>query len=188
MRCFIAIEPSVSVQAAVRNCVEQLAPLSRDVRWVSPEGLHLTLKFLGEVSDARIPGISALLHSICSNLSPFSIAAAGAGAFPKLHHPHIFWIGIRKSEALERLWGAVEDGLVPLNFPRDSRCFAPHLTIGRVKGMHGIPETASRIHTLENGFFGTIDVQEIRLMQSILRPSGAEYRVVGSYTLGSSTS
>ena len=184
MRCFIAIDLSDEVRHAVADCIQQLKPLSGDIRWVPPANLHLTLKFLGEISGAQSQGIDRALQELAVSFAPFSLDVSGTGVFPNQRRPHILWVGIRYSADIIQLQAQVANATSRLGFAREERAFSPHLTIGRVKGLRGVDAALSHFRTFQNAFFGSIEVHEIRLMQSILSPSGATYALVGRYQLG----
>lgn len=182
MRCFIAIDFPELLKKAINDCVRQLKPLSRDVRWVASANLHLTLKFLGEVPESRISMISGALHLLSQSFQPFSIDIVGAGAFPNERRPNVFWVGIKAEEPLLSLQSRLEDTMSELGFQKERRGFVPHLTIGLVKGYQDMSELMSRFLTFQNTFFGSIEVHEIVLMQSILKPSGAVYAKAGEFS------
>ncbi len=184
MRCFIAIDLCDAVRQAVAGCIEQLEPLSRDIRWVPPANLHLTLKFLGEVSDVHVRDVNRRLQELAAVSAPFSLEVFGTGVFPNTRRPTVLWIGIQQSPGLVHLQEGVEKTLAQLGFPPEARRFAPHLTIGRVKGVRGVDAALKHLLTFQNAFFGSINVNEIMLMQSVLSPSGAIYSAVGRYQLG----
>ncbi|HSW63507.1 MAG TPA: RNA 2',3'-cyclic phosphodiesterase [Dissulfurispiraceae bacterium] len=184
MRCFIAIDLSDEVRHAVADCIQQLKPLSRDIRWVPRDNLHLTLKFLGEISDAQAQEIGRALQEPAVSFTPFSLEVSGTGVFPNPRRPNILWIGIKHSSELARLQCCAEQTALHFGFAPESRLFSPHLTIGRVKGLRGVDAALSHFRTFRNAFFGSICVHEIRLMQSILSPSGATYATVCRCQLG----
>lgn len=183
MRCFIAIDLPELLKQSLDEVVHQLKPLSRDVRWVPAGNLHLTLKFLGEVADAKIPAIAERLEEITATGAPFSLAVSGTGAFPDERRPHVLWAGVSVPPPLLALQSEVDETMAGLGFPKEQRRYAPHLTIGRVKGMQGMAELMSRFHTFQNVFFGSIEVHEIVLMQSITKPSGAVYAKLDRFRL-----
>lgn len=183
MRCFIAIDLSESLKKSVNDCIRQLKPLSHDVRWVVPSNLHLTLKFLGEVPDTSVQQLLAVLEPVAQASEPFTLSVTGTGAFPDERRPNILWAGVQAPAGLRTLYLRVEDAMADLGFPKEQRRFSPHLTIGRVKGHQGMADLMSRFRTFQNTFFGSIEVHEIAVMQSILKPSGAEYARVGTFRL-----
>lgn len=187
MRCFIAIDLSDAVRGQIADCIRQLEPLSRDIRWVPPANLHLTLKFLGEVPDARIRELSPALQDAAHASEPLRLNVAGTGVFPNSRRPNVLWVGMQHSPELILLHGRVEQAAARFGFPPEQRHFSPHLTIGRVKGVSGVDAAISHFRTFQNSIFGSIDVHEIKLMQSILSPSGATYETVGRYPLGRKT-
>lgn len=183
MRCFIAIDFPEALKRTVNDCIRTLKPLSRDVRWVSSANLHLTLKFLGEVPEAKITDISESLTAAAAATEPFVITVSGTGSFPNERRPNVLWAGITAVNSLFSLQSRVDDAMSDLGFAKEQRRFAPHLTIGRLKGTQGVAELMSRFRTFQNAFFGSIEVQEIVLMQSILKPSGAVYTELGKFRL-----
>ncbi len=183
MRCFIAIDLCDAVRRAVADCIKQLETFSPDIRWVPPANLHLTLKFLGEVSDARVQEVGRKIQELAAVSAPFSLDISGAGVFLNQRRPTILWIGIQHSPRLADFHGLAEKALEQLGFRQEVRCFAPHLTIGRVKGVRGVDAALKHLLTFQNAFFGSIKVHEIMLMQSVLSPSGATYSAVGRYQL-----
>jgi RNA 2',3'-cyclic 3'-phosphodiesterase len=174
MRLFIAIDIPQGIKSSISEIIRKIGRVD-GVRWVSESSMHLTLKFLGEVKDDLVPGLGRKLKAVSERHKPFSAAIRGSGAFPSLKRPNVLWIGFEKSEPLKALASDIESELAELGFARENRPFSPHLTIGRVKDLRGIEPVAQELSTYKDTFFGTIDVDEILLMKSVLRPSGAEY-------------
>jgi len=183
MRCFFAITIPESLKKELNNCLSQLKPFSHTVRWVSTENLHLTLKFLRNIPDTQIPELIAKSQPLLQSVEPFKLSVKGVGTFPAKGAPNVFWVGIEPSDALLRLHHIVDDAVASLGILKEQRRFSPHLTIGRARG-YETEKLMSRFRTFENAFFGSIDVHEISLFQSILKPSGAEYRLIDSCKLG----
>jgi 2'-5' RNA ligase len=187
LRLFVAVPAPPVVRAAASSVIERLRG-SEEVRWVAPELLHLTLKFLGSTPSEKVEGISAALTEKANRFSRFMVELGDAGAFPNLRRPQTIWMGVGGDvRALERLAEAVEQALVPLGFPREKRGFRPHLTIGRVKSSRGLPELARRL--LGSAARAELEsvpwpVEEIHLVQSVLKPSGPEYTPVRVFRLG----
>jgi 2'-5' RNA ligase len=183
MRCFVAIDFPAPLNRSVDDVVRRLKPLSRDVRWVTPGNLHLTLKFLGEVPETTIPAIASALKAVAESAEPFTLTVAGAGSFPNERRPNVLWAGITTPSLLLSLQSGVEDAMADLGFSKEQRCFTPHLTMGRVKGADGVVELMIRFRTFQNAFFGSIEVREIVLMQSSMKPTGAVYNKIGQFML-----
>jgi 2'-5' RNA ligase len=135
-RAFIAIELSDDAKAGLRaalQTVEATTGFSAG-RWVSPERMHLTLRFLGDTEDALIAGVAASMDRIARTFSPLSLELAGVGFFPDAHRPRIAWLGVGgESEELARLESRLSEELIALGIDRDPRPFHPHLTLARVR-------------------------------------------------------
>src|SRR5207244_1645031 len=133
VRCFIAIDLTTDVRAAIARAETRVRTAARDadVRWVDPAQFHLTLKFLGAVPDDRVPAVSAALEGAVADTAPIALAAAGLGGFPSLRSARVLWAGIAAGvPELARLAAAIDRALTPLGFPPEGRPFRVHLTIG----------------------------------------------------------
>jgi RNA 2',3'-cyclic 3'-phosphodiesterase len=176
LRAFIAFDLPAPLRGRIRRLQEQLQPYRLPVRWVRPEAVHLTMKFLGNIRMTDVRPISTLLNAAVEGFGPMPLTAKGLGVFPNLERPRILWIG---------LWGAVKElrsfylrlneDLAALGFPKENRPFKAHLTLGRIKGR--IPEKRlAEIMKTFGGFESEPFVADrIVLFQSDLRPSGAVY-------------
>lgn len=180
MRAFIAAGLPAEVREVLGRYQRQLgAPRLRYVKWVSTEGIHITLKFLGNVEDARLPDLAEALQSALETVQPFSLQTGAPGAFPNVRTPRVLWVGLDGDiEALQVLYRAGEKALAPLGFPPEERPFAPHLTLGRVR------ETATSADRRQLGqaLAGLvvekalkITVDAVHIMKSDLSPAGARY-------------
>jgi len=181
IRTFIAIELDESIKESLTKLQERLkGQVPRgSVRWVRPEGVHLTLKFLGDVPADQIGEITKALERSCQGFAPFSLLCGGLGCFPNLKRPRVMWVGIQEETGtLSQLKEAIEENVAPLGYPPEKRKFSPHLTLGRVQrrvssgDRHRLGELvgASEIGTLSQ-----MQVKSVNLMRSDLRPSGAVY-------------
>ena len=190
IRTFIAIELSADVLRRIGTLLERIqadVPPGL-VRWVRPEGIHLTLKFLGDVQADRLEGLAVALQSACAPHAPFSLSIGGMGVFPNPQRPRVIWIGVDEpTGALVRLQRDVERAIAPLGFPTERRPFSPHLTLGRVKGAKipaptlealGQYATHARVHV------GEMAVDAVHLMRSDLSPAGARYTELATAPLG----
>ncbi len=188
MRCFIALDISCEVRHSIGSAIEKVRDLSRDVRWVSPDNVHLTLKFLGEVGEAIVPKIQESLSLVCGKHGRFALNVSGTGGFPDLRRPNIFWVGVDESGPLKLLNRDIEQSMAELGFERETRRFSPHLTIGRVErravSRYGLDAVIREWVALKDTVFGTIKVDETLLMKSTLKPGGAEYSKVAGFKLG----
>ncbi len=184
LRTFIAIELAETLRVALRGVQNkfkrQMPPDS--VRWVPSEGIHLTLKFLGDTGPGRVPEIGAALARACAGFGPFEFTVEGRGCFPNTRRPRVIWVAVRdKGQALLRLNRAVEREVAPLGWPTEERGFSPHLTLGRVtRNADGRAEAAIG-QVIEQSVVELIGVQHVAavsLIQSDLRPSGAVYKTL----------
>jgi 2'-5' RNA ligase len=185
MRTFIAIDLDESLKAALEVLVGKLRPFSGSVRWVSAPGMHLTLKFLGEVAEANLARIASALQDIAPRHPPFTLVLQGTGAFPPGRKvPRVFWVGIVPTPPLLALQQEIESELEKLGLEREDRRFQPHLTLGRVKSPGGLGSLVEEMKNHEALKIGEMEVRTFRLFQSILKSSGAEYTALGEYSLG----
>lgn len=185
MRCFIAIDLPEELKRRIGDFIARIGAVSVDIRWVPSENIHLTLKFLGNIKDDILVNIGRSLRNICMIHKPFNISLQGTGAFPNLKNPNVLWIGVRRSEELKNLYVDIEEAMSKLGFPKEERKHNPHLTIGRVKNRGNILPTMKYIDESKQEFFGIIPVTDVHLMNSILKPSGAEYAKTASFKLKS---
>jgi 2'-5' RNA ligase len=186
LRSFIAVKIPVEIQSAISHDTASLQkalpkPL---VRWVASQNLHLTLKFLGDVSPANLERLAEGLKAEAAAHEPFPISVGGLGAFPTPRQARVIWIGLQSPPAFVALQRGVEAAAARLGYAAEERPFSPHLTIGRV-GQNISTADLQRIRTaLEAttvGALGTVQVDAIQIFKSDLQPGGAVY--TNLYTL-----
>jgi 2'-5' RNA ligase len=183
VRTFIAVDLPSKVKEQIGEIVGRLRPLGAAVGWVRPEGLHLTLKFLGEIPQEQLARISPAIQAGVATIAPFSFVLAQLGGFPNLQRPRVLWIGVPEGhEGLKRLQGSIEEQLLRLGFPGEDRAFSPHLTIGRVKSPQGLGPLLAKLPSISFRS-DPIPVSEVKLMRSQLRPTGAEYSALEVFAL-----
>jgi 2'-5' RNA ligase len=181
IRSFVAIELEEDIKIALGEVQQTLRSkgIEDQVRWVKAEGMHLTLKFLGNVPADRIKELSPALTKGSERARQFRIGFRGLGCFPSLSRPNVIWVGIQgETEALVALQQGIEEHLSLLGYPPENRGYAPHLTLGRVRRNVGASQRrwlGGLIEGLEVGFLGEMPVREVSLMRSDLSPSGARY-------------
>ncbi|MCD5412413.1 MAG: RNA 2',3'-cyclic phosphodiesterase [Thermodesulfovibrionales bacterium] len=187
MRCFISIEMPVDIKRKIGGIIEDVREhvgyKSKGIRWVPPQNIHLTLKFLGGARDNLIPEIEKGLSLTCMNHSQFNINIRGVDVFPSSKYPSVLWIGIDESDELKRLYLDIEESMSELGIEKESRRFSPHLTIGRIKDKNDIEPALKELYVFKDTFFGNIEVMEILLMKSILRSTGAKHLKVSVFKL-----
>ena len=167
MRLFTAVTLGSSVEAQASAGIERLRALAPKARWVKPEGVHLTLVFLGEVAEARLPSLSEALTPVSQHHAPFSLTIAGGGCFGPPLHPNVLWAGVRgNTAALEALQAEVATVLVPLGFPREKRMYTAHLTLARAKEPRGEAAFTECLRALEGQHWGEARVEHLILFES----------------------
>jgi len=159
--------------------------VARDVAWVAPGNLHLTLKFLGAVPEERIDAIVAALTRSGLDLRPFEARLHGLGAFPSATRPRIVWAGVTEgAPEMVELARRVDTALAELGFAREERPFSPHVTLGRVRRPGRDPVLTEALGSATAREFGRMRVPGAALMRSELGPRGARYTELASVTLG----
>jgi 2'-5' RNA ligase len=184
LRTFVAIFPPANVQSAVTKVLQATRNSigERVVRWVRPDNVHLTLKFLGDIQREDLGDLCAALEEACARHTPFEASLAGLGAFPSERHARILWAGISAgSERLSSLAADLDAVLVPLGFEREKRTYTPHLTLGRIRGR---PANLDLPHVAWDLSF---PVRRVELVQSTLTPEGSAYKIVRAFTLKESS-
>jgi 2'-5' RNA ligase len=185
MRLFVALNLPEAQQAAIHAHARFLRELDLPVRWVAPETIHLTLRFLGEVDEARVGEVKAAISRVAARFSPFSVPIGGFGVFPSVTRPRVFWVGVEATPELTRLQRELEAELAGLGFPPEPQPFHPHLTLGRARrearpsDFRGLPEWSSRWR-----YRDVLAVESVDLMQSHLSPQGARYQRIVAAGLG----
>lgn len=183
LRLFVAVEISEDARRAVKALVSEYVTLASGIRWVRPVSLHLTLKFLGEVEDHRVPELKIALENSTNGLSPFQYVLSGLGAFPDFRRARVLWVGVQDTSGLLiRLQENVERQFARIGFPREKREFHPHLTIARVKDSRKIAPVVAKFQDQEFGSY-QVKVDRVLLMKSDLQPTGAKYTPLHSATI-----
>jgi len=176
LRTFIAVSLSSSVLAGIEKLIRTLQPSVEEVRWVEPKNLHVTLKFLGDVSLNDLPQLIRAVAQSVSQTYSFDLTFQGFGVFPSRESPKTIWIGCREgSQELEQLAENIGDGLLSLGFPKESRRFSPHLTIGRVKKMKKGSSLMPILDEQQDRLFGSCSVSEVQIFSSELTRQGPVY-------------
>jgi 2'-5' RNA ligase len=176
IRTFIAIDVSEEVKKDLENLQQTFMPYATGIRWVRPEGIHLTLKFLGNVAIDRIPDIESALVNVARDHTPFRLKPKGCGAFPSLKNIRVLWVGLDGDlDQVRKLYGDIENAMEQLGFPREERDFKPHLTLGRAKSVTRNDRISKALATSLNFESSPFLVEEVILFKSTLTPSGSVY-------------
>src|SRR5207248_768149 len=178
VRLFVALNLPAPVREALWAATARARDLGLPVKWVRGEGLHLTLKFLGDVADEREPELAAALTRAAAGARGLALALGGFGVFPDFRRPRVVWVGIAPEPGLEILQHRVEQEFAPLGFPTEARSFRPHVTLGRTSrdarpaALTGLEEALGRLEFAETALVSALD-----LMQSTLQSGGPVYHV-----------
>jgi 2'-5' RNA ligase len=183
LRIFIAIEIPEEIRKAVYELGEVIPPDCAKIRWVKPQSIHLTLVFLGEISDDSLDKIKATIATVAQSHQSFSMALKGSGTFPHIRRPRVIWVGVTP-EARTPITKLVFDLMDALDFLKleGKKRFSPHITFGRIKSVHDLSSLQQGIErlSLDSDQF---PVREITLFKSELKPGGAEYTALSKFPL-----
>lgn len=179
LRAFIAVEIPHDIQQNIHKETAAIrAQIGGRVRWVPPENMHLTLKFLGDVSASNVEFLIQMLRNEAEQVGCFNLHLAGLGSFPNRKRPRVIYIGIQAPAALEALQRGIESALRRLGYESEDRPFSPHLTLGRVK-QHSTAADQQEIRRCIEGtqvdVLGTARVDSVHLFKSELKPTGSVY-------------
>ncbi|MGB9906538.1 MAG: RNA 2',3'-cyclic phosphodiesterase [Candidatus Saccharicenans sp.] len=184
MRIFIAIDLTPEIKTRLAQTVRWLKPIAMNIKWVAPENYHLTLKFIGEVTESQVEIIKTVLEEVAARHGSFRLAVKGSGSFPPgQSRMRVIWVGLEAGPELQALQSDLEDSLGRRGFEREERPFSPHLTIGRAREAQRQDRLKAELEKLGSKEFGVMEVKEINLFQSLLRPNGPEYKIISSYGL-----
>ena len=182
-RVFIAISLSEAINKKIEVIQDKLKKTKADVRWVKSANIHLTLKFLGNITPEQISGLKEGLEKAARKFQPFSIFIEKMGGFPSIDSPRVIWVGIsRGKEILNKMNKAIEDDLAKIGFPREERAFHPHLTLGRCCSSKHRSQLAKQIKT-ESVFLGALAVDKISIYKSLLTSEGPVYSLLSDVVL-----
>jgi 2'-5' RNA ligase len=189
VRAFIAIELGEDIH---RHLDKVIAPMARalagkPLRWVPVENIHLTLKFLGDVSVANLEMIYKLVGQEAAHCFPFEIGVGGIGAFPNEARPRVLWVGVKAPDELGQLQKRIENEVARFGYPPDRKPFQAHLTLGRVSRNASPADVRDVGETLRKqnlGYLGATRVEAVQVFRSDLQPSGAVYTPLFSAPFG----
>lgn len=182
IRTFICFETDPNLQAYLDQLIQEASRTAEPIKWVEATNIHLTLKFLGDITLAQARQVAGLLERIGAQTAPLHLRFDRLGAFPNFRAPRVFWLGCsEQSAALDALVERLEDELATLGFPKEKRAYSPHLTIGRPK---------DRNCRQTSRFLESYVVQpqalagdKLILMRSELHPAGAKYTPIKTVAL-----
>jgi 2'-5' RNA ligase len=189
IRSFIAIELPGTLNTELTQVAEtfQEKLIGMPIRWVPVPNIHLTLKFLGDVSEKYIPMINKILLAEAMNHKQFEISVGGFGVFPNFSRPRVIWVGIEAPEELHHLYRRIEIETARLGYAPDKRKFDPHLTLARVSRNANpgeVRKISKELRQFKLGFLGAARITEVNLFRSDLSPKGAIYSKLFTAKLG----
>lgn len=174
MRVFIALDIADSIRQSITEYVNRVRVFAPEARWAKPESLHVTLKFIGEASDARVQEIKNALSTL--EAVPFAIKFEDVGFFPNPKSPRVFWVGMSAGEALPQLAATVDAALVKAGFAAEEKAYRPHLTLARAGSGRGAQhQLQPLVHAEAPPQFGTMMAREFWLYRSELQRGGSRY-------------
>jgi len=186
MRLFVAIEIPPDVRAALAALLQEFRVIAPPAKWVRAENMHITLKFLGETESTKLAAIQEALRTIRSGQA-VALRFLGLGFFPNEKRAKVFWAGIESSANLPAIAAEIDRSMHRLGFPLENRPFTPHLTLARFEPP-GIPaKLFAAAEERSAREFGSLTAREFHLIQSKLKPSGAEYTTLHSFPLVTET-
>jgi 2'-5' RNA ligase len=178
-RTFVAVELTPEIRGRANQLIAKLRRVVADVRWVEPENLHLTLKFLGDVDVLEIPRVCEAVNAAVDDFSPFELEIIGAGAFPDLVRPRTLWLGVGEgAEGMAELHDRLQSALAPLGFREEGRRFRPHVTLGRVRDSYEDSRFAQVFAEHADHHAGNMLVGDVTVFSSELSRQGSRYEVL----------
>lgn len=188
MRTFIAIELPKNIKDALALTQDKLKASEADVKWVSPQNIHLTLKFLGEIDDDKLVKTNEIMRQVCLGKEQFQAGIRSIGVFPKINFPRVIWVGIDKGDRqTKEIAEELENKIALLGIPKEKRAFSSHVTIGRVRSMLNRERLLNELENLKNNLeekdFPEFMVTKITLFKSTLSPKGPVYEALKEASL-----
>lgn len=185
MRLFVAIEMSEPIRRALEQAIDQLRSSRTPVKWVEPQNIHLTLKFLGEVPEARLERARQIVRDCAASAVPFDLIVKGAGAFPDMRRPRVVWAGACDQPPVAAALAAqLNERMEEIGVEREERPFQNHVTLGRMREPRPAPELTEALKAFAQREFGMMRVEQITLMRSDLRREGPLYTPIERAPLG----
>jgi RNA 2',3'-cyclic 3'-phosphodiesterase len=179
IRAFIAVEINEQTKQKISGLISHLKKSGADVKWITENQMHLTLKFLGDIDERDVQKISDALSDIADNFNSFTINFSKIGAFPDMDRPSIIWLGIDKgAESLKTLSEKIETALKKLRLKQENREFKPHLTLARIKSPKNMQNLLKLVKEIDAKSWDGSQISSLTLFQSALNPKGAVHAIL----------
>jgi len=178
MRIFVGIKLDEATRESIAKELRPFKKIANSIRWTESSNIHLTLKFIGEVSEALLERIEKALLAAKIPVAPFQLKIAGFGKFPAGDNLHIFWAGMDDSPQLRALFAWIENTLAPLGIAREAQPFNPHITLGRNKARYNFKTLFELLAAKQELFLAECQVTSFQLFSSQLTPAGPLYRIL----------
>lgn len=177
MRLFVAVNLPFEIKKGIGSFIRDLRKVNADMKWVEPENLHLTVQFLGNVSEDQVPAVAAALNRAAERIAPFTLKLSGVGVFPSRERPRVFWAGVGGDTVdLLQLNRQVQRELKEPGFAPGKNKFSPHLTLARLRSPAGFLDVFDKAEKVaENKIFGSAKISTVDLMLSELGSRGPKY-------------
>lgn len=190
MRSFIAIELPANIKDILSKLQTKLRYAQADVKWVEPQNIHLTLKFLGDINEKQLAKINAILDDIAGNKINFQANISSIGAFPNMDFPRVIWVGLKEGESqIKELAIMLEEKIAEIGIPKENRAFSSHITIGRVKTLKNKEKLVKELNSYRDGLpEGNLNfaVNKLTLFKSTLGLKGPTYEILKEANLKTS--
>lgn len=183
IRAFVALLLDETTRRELAGLQREIAGSLTGLRWVPPANLHLTIRFLGAVPEAEVPGLRDALAGVAGRSGPFRFVVQGLGAFPGPAGPRVLWAGVRAAGELAELHKRVEEAVTRLGWPADDHPFRPHVTLARAVGRGIGGDVAAAVGRQGGRTWGSVTADGLVLMRSTLAPAGAIYTTLASFPL-----
>ena len=186
IRSFLAFELPPNIKGVIKKVSRAGKELPLDLRWVKSDNIHLTVVFMGNVSEDKIQSIRETIKRVCARFEPFDVSSGRLGFFGSRRHPRVFWMGLSGDiQPMGRFRDALQKKLKPFGVKTEKRPFKPHLTLGRFKkGAHPWPHLDDMISEYAGLKGEACSLKELVLFKSDLTPGGAHYTKLGAWPLG----
>ncbi len=185
LRTFLALPLDEVIVERLVEVQQSLASAGARVRWVDRKNLHLTIKFLGDVTDEQSPEVCRVVEKVAAQIEPFEFSVARVVSVPPAGAMRMVWVGVDEPTGrLEKLHELLEESYAEMGFKKENRSFRPHLTLGRVKGRQNVRQLRAAVAEIAESDFGVTSINELIVFSSQLTPDGPVYSPLAKVKLG----